>query len=631
MMPRQITIVASELLGRAGTGGAGTADSLLAVALGRHGHSVRLLIASGREIGPLNPEWMRRYESAGVEIRVLEREPAVRPPYLAPPFEVLQALRENPPEVVIADDWRGLAYLALRARQTALALAETAFVIHCHGPGRVLTEFAQKVPDTPERFGEQIAERSSIELADVVVSPSEWLLDWMRVHGWPVSENEQVIQYLRESAAFDETPEPAPPATGIRRLAFFGQLREGKGIRLFVDALGALEHDLLEGVEVVFLGSARGRWAADRVLNAISPEARERLGQIRFEPSLDREAALAELRRPGTLAVMPSLLDNSPNTVAECIEHRIPFLATATGGIPELVADDDRARVLCGPAAADLAAALARVLSSGNGFAPARPARKPQESVEAWLELIESVRPDMRTQSRVATTVAVIANSAESARRGRRLADSTRSVEVEVVEAASRRDGLFLTASEWILFLDDDDDPDDGLLDVLVAAQTASGADVVTPSVRGPDAELQLFLGDPGALGLVENQYGVVGLLRSSLAVAEGPPEGQTDPDWLLFARLAVAGATVISIPEALAAHARRPGRVGDVPGEGLAVLEAFEQNAGELRDLPQFAATLAAALARQTEVAPPSQTHSFAQRLRRQLAGLARATLVRR
>ncbi len=557
MTPRQITIVASELLGRAGTGGAGTADSLLAVALGRHGHRVRMLIASGREIGPLSPEWLRRYESVGVEIHVLERAPAVRPPYLAPPFEVLRALREDPPEVVIADDWRGLAYLALRARQTALALAETAVVIHCHGPGRVLTEFAQKVPDTPERFGEHVAERMSIELADGVVSPSEWLLDWMRVHGWSVPDNAQVIQYVRESAAFDETPEPAP--------------------------------------------------------------------------RLEREAALAELRRPGTLAVMPSLLDNSPNTVTECIEHRIPFLATATGGIPELIAPDDRARVLCRPATDDLAAALARVLSSSNGFAPARPAREPRESVEAWLELVESVRPHVHMRGRVPTAVAVIANSAESARRGRRVADSTRSVEVEVVEAASRRDGLLRTASEWILFLDDDDDPDDRLLDMLVAAQAASAADVVTPSVRGPDAELQLFLGDPGPLGLVENQYGVVGLLRSSLAVAEGPPEGHTDPDWLLFARLAVAGATVISIPEALAAHARRPGRVGDVPGEGLAVLEAFEENAGELRDLPQFAATLAAALARQTEVAPSPQRQSFAQRLRRQLAGLARATLVRR
>src|SRR5207302_10078955 len=57
MTSRRITVVASEPLGRAGTGGAGTADSLLAVALGRRGHDVQLLIASGRDIGRLRPGW----------------------------------------------------------------------------------------------------------------------------------------------------------------------------------------------------------------------------------------------------------------------------------------------------------------------------------------------------------------------------------------------------------------------------------------------------------------------------------------------------------------------------------------------------------------------------------------------
>src|SRR5919199_1038575 len=210
MSSRRVTVVASELLGRPGTGGAGTADSLLAIALARHGHRVRLLIASGREIGAINPEWARRYDSAGVEIRVLERLPGVRPPYLAPALEVFHALRDEPPEVAIVNDWRGLGYAALRARQAGRALTDTAFVVHCHSPGRVLTEFAQKVPDTLERFGEHVAERASIELADGVVSPSAWLLDWLRAHAWPLPGSTQVIQYVRASAALDEPPERAP-------------------------------------------------------------------------------------------------------------------------------------------------------------------------------------------------------------------------------------------------------------------------------------------------------------------------------------------------------------------------------------------------------------------------------------
>jgi hypothetical protein len=126
-------------------------------------------------------------------VRVLAPTDGIRPAYLAAPFEVLSALREAPPEVVVADDWRGLAYPALRARQAGRALTETAFVVYCHGPGRVLTAFAEKVPDTIERFGEQIAEQNAIRLADAVVSPSEWLLGWMRAHDWPVPGSARVI------------------------------------------------------------------------------------------------------------------------------------------------------------------------------------------------------------------------------------------------------------------------------------------------------------------------------------------------------------------------------------------------------------------------------------------------------
>jgi O-antigen biosynthesis protein len=621
---RQVTIVASELLGRAGTGGAGTADSLLAIALARHGHRVNLLIASGREIGTLNAEWTRRYESANVEIRLLDRMDNVRPSYLAPPLEVFHALREDPPEVVIVNEWRGLGFAALRARQTALALNETAFVIHCHSPGRVLTEFAQKVPDTLERFGEHVAERASIELADVVVSPSAWLLDWMRAHSWPVPESAHVIQYIRQSAALDETPTRAPAGVPVRRLAFFGQLREGKGIRLFVTALAAIESELLDGIEVLFLGSGRGRWTSERITEALPPAVRE----VRFETALEREAALEELRTPGTLAVMPSLLDNSPNTVSECIEYGIPFVSTETGGIPELIADEDRARVLCRPTARDLAAALSAALRSSTGVAPARAARNAQESVEAWLEVVGSVAPARQRMARPASQIAVVARGERSAGRAHRLAASTRTAEVEVVSAESRRGGLERTAADWLVFLDEDDDPADDLLDRFVAAQATSDAEAVTVAVRPADnpAGIQLFLGDPGPLGLLENQYGVLGFVRSDLLAAQPLAEDAVDPDWPLFARVSLAGGRVVSIPEPLSVHSGRPGRAGDVPGAGLAVLEAFEERpVTDLRDLPQFAATVAASLVRPTNAQANGQKQPFARRVRQRLGSLLR------
>jgi glycosyltransferase involved in cell wall biosynthesis len=599
--------VASELLGRPGTGGAGTADSLLAVALARHGYSVDLIVASGREIGELNAEWSRIYASAGVRITILEPLAGVEPAYLRPSYEVLQALAAVQPDVAIVNDWRALGWAALHARQAGLDLTRTAFVVHCHGPGRVLVEFAQKVPDTLERFGETVAERAALELADAVVSPSAWLVDWFRTHRWPLPDAVHVIQYIRQSTALDEDVARAADGGPIRRLAFFGQLREGKGIRIFLDAL-----EQLDAIEVVFLGAASKRWPREELLR--------RVPGARVENDLTREAALAELRKPGMLAVMPSLLDNSPNTVAECIEHGIPFVSTATGGIAELIAEEDRERVLCAPTAQELAAALSRAVGAAH-FAAARPAREPGESLNAWLELVATVTPKEPQPRRAPLRVGVVAEGDPSFERARRLAQATHSVEVEVTQSESRRAGLARTAADWILFLDDVDDPDDELLDALVAAQTLTGADVVTAAVRRSDDPrgVRLFLGDPGAFGLVENQYGVLGLVRASLAVPALLEDGADDPDWPLFVRLALGGARVISIPQPLATHSGAVGRIGDVPGAGLKVLEAFEApHVAPLHDLPQLAATLAAALQRSPAATPSAGSQATNGLLRR-------------
>jgi glycosyltransferase involved in cell wall biosynthesis len=541
MTPRRISVVSNELLGVASTGGPGTADSLLAVALGRRGHEVQLLVAPGRDVSGLSPEWKRRYGEANVRVVHVSERVVVRPSFLAPAAHVYETLRDDPPDVVVADDWRALAWAALRSRQLGRAFPDTAFIVYSHGPARVFAEAARKVPDTVDRFGEELAQRACLELADALVSPSEWLVRWLREHEWTIPRSARVIQNLWQSTALDESAEAAEPAP-IHRLAFFGQVREGKGVRLFIESVRSLP----PGLEVLFLGHSRN-WTSERLQQAIGR-------QVRLEPNLDRDAALAELKQPGTLAVMPSLLENSPYAVAECIEHRIPFVATGVGGTPELVAAEDRGRVLCEPTAAALTAAVTNALQAP---APAGPARPPGDSLTSWLELVETIEPAQRTSSTAA-------------------------------------------GGDWASF----GSPDPELFAALAAAQAASGAGVVTTGVQEGDA-VRLFLGDAGPLGLVANHYGTVGIVRGSASAEESP--------WVLCARQAAAGAEVVSIPEPLASAAAQ-----DEPGERLAVLEVFEHADGRaLRQLPQLAATLGAALARPRSVSSPP---GIRQRLRRLL-----------
>ncbi|HSI97140.1 MAG TPA: glycosyltransferase, partial [Gaiellaceae bacterium] len=451
---------------------------------------------------------------------------------------------------------------------------------------------------------------------------------------WPVPDSAAVVQYLSQATALDEPPPRAPTGVPVRRLAFFGQMREGKGIRVLLESLALLEPELLEGVELLFLGRVTRRWTPESVTAFLDDRVKERLASIRFETELDRSAALAELRVPGTLALMPSLLDNSPNTVSECVEQGIPLVASTAGGIPELVAEEDRARVLVEARPEVLTEALRRALINPDGFRPARPARDPRAALDAWLELVESIAPSGRPHASSVPAdpprVSVVAvGGASAAEAARRLASATRAAAVDVVTAASRAAGLADAGGEWVLFLDETHRPDGGMIEALVGAQAASEADVVTCAVRvdsGADGpRTRLFLGDAGSLGLIENHYGVVALTRRSLLDASAvPAEGKPDPTWPLLVHLVLSGARVASVPDPLAGFTGRPGTIRDVPGYGLAVLSRFERaDAVPLPDLPLLAATLGAAVLTVPSATPPSEVTSL-----RWLAGRSREVM---
>src|SRR5689334_9870444 len=230
--PRRVTLVADELLGYVRTGGIGTATTHLALALARMGHDVEVLYA-----GTAAPhgDWQRVYEEAGVSIRAPEAGATrVEPGYLARAFALELALAEDPPDVVVTQDLAAPAYVALRKRQLGLGFAHTLFVVYCHGTRRWVSDTAHKARVLPGAHAVTLLEQASVELADVAVCPSSYVLEWMRGEGWRTPSESVVVPYLSRTAASGERVEPiSVPSTPPRRLAFFGRIEERKGLQPF--------------------------------------------------------------------------------------------------------------------------------------------------------------------------------------------------------------------------------------------------------------------------------------------------------------------------------------------------------------------------------------------------------------
>jgi glycosyltransferase involved in cell wall biosynthesis len=546
---KRVALVTNEILGLVRTGGAGTANTSLAFALAGLGHEVEIFATPPPDLTELDSAWARRYREYGVGVNVLRAKETVVPASMSFVEPVQDALRDAGSEVVIAGDWAGPAYGALRMRQLGLGFGETLFVVYCHGTNEWVYDAHGKVRRSITSFELGALERESIELADAVVSPSAYMLESMRERGWKLPRM-FVVPYITQATV--DAPSSPRPFDRVDRVVFFGRLEDRKGIRPFVEALNLIGSNLPTGLELLFVGRETPAWPPERVRDALSPTVTDRLAAIRFETDLDQPEALEVLARPRTLAVMPSLVDNSPNVIYECLEHGIPFLAGNAGGGPELVDAADRARVFVPPTPSRIAAGLQRALRDPTTIAAPRPAFRREQTLAQWREVLE-------------------------------LSPRTRSPEKRP------------ESSDFVLLVEDGDEPAADCLATLEQAQAASGADVITCGTR-TSAETHLYLGEPRELGLLGNYYGVVALCRRSLLDKVGVPAKAGDGSWALLAGLSAAGASIVSVPRVLARTSTAPAKAATDPIAALAVAQVFEPKAHpEWRLLPRLAVSLAA------------------------------------
>ena len=174
-----MTFVADELLGYAGNG-IGTTTTFVSLALARRGHDVTVLFAGPPRNGPVTAVWQSLYEDSGVLVRELAAgDGNVEPRHFARARDVEAALRVDPPDVVVVQDLGAPAYTALRLRRLGLAFERTSFVVFCHGTRQWVTDVSRKIRVLPGAQSVTVLERASVELADAVVSPSAYLVDWI--------------------------------------------------------------------------------------------------------------------------------------------------------------------------------------------------------------------------------------------------------------------------------------------------------------------------------------------------------------------------------------------------------------------------------------------------------------------
>jgi glycosyltransferase involved in cell wall biosynthesis len=159
---------------------------------------------------------------------------------------------------------------------------------------------------------------------------------------------------------------PVPPetATALRRslgissdatvLLSVGRLSKEKGHAMFLRALAILRNSSGRKLDVLLAGDGPERGA----LEALSAELKLE-DSVRF---LGHQADVRPLYGIADLFVLPSDSEGSPNVLLEAIDADVPIVATAVGGIPEIVENEVSALLVNRQDEAALAKAIGRML-----------------------------------------------------------------------------------------------------------------------------------------------------------------------------------------------------------------------------------------------------------------------------
>jgi glycosyltransferase involved in cell wall biosynthesis len=392
MPTARIALVTFEMPPPNRTGGIGTWTAAAAASLRRLGHHVTIIYIPfhNAEI----TDFVRDvWASRGVDIIGIDRsELGPTTPRTAWPLSerLMQVLADRHFDIVHLSDAEALGLLPTAARRQGHAFQQTCFIATAHGTSEWHNR-GNILPREERELAVGHAERLQIEQADAVISPSRAMIGWLQGHGFRLPAETRVHPNPLPHAAACRRREPSP-IVPARRIVFFGRLEPRKGLSLFCEAIERLQGSLPAETQIVFLGRP-GTPAIAEDLAIRCGAWRCRSAQYGAWPS---EEAMLFLGEPGTLAVIPSLVDNYPYTVLECLGAGISFIATAIGGIPEMVHPADRERVLVAPEASALADAIGRALA--QGIEPARPAFDFLTAELQWLawqgQLMERTRSE---------------------------------------------------------------------------------------------------------------------------------------------------------------------------------------------------------------------------------------------
>ena len=344
---KSVCIITNEIFGPHKNGGIGTSQTFLALLLAQNNYNVTIIYTGSIE--HLNVgHWEKWYASASIRfVHFQNSRRRIYPSFFEKSHNLVEFFHNESFDVVILQDWGGDGY-GLTAAKRCGYLSSTTFVMWLHSPNVWCMHANEERSGDIDLLYRNEMERAAVENADVIWAPSQYMIDWLCDRGWNIRDRAIVRKLFIPSVSLSEKQPPSTLDTTaveikirkkvLNTLVFFGRLERRKGIEVFCKAIN-MSSDIQSKIKkIIFIGKP-ANWSVDEIkmqLQAVRSGIK-----IEFFTDLNSPDALDLVRRTDGLVVMPSLADNSPCVVYECLQSQIQFISSTNGGMSELIHIDD--------------------------------------------------------------------------------------------------------------------------------------------------------------------------------------------------------------------------------------------------------------------------------------------------
>ncbi len=197
MKAQRICFITRQLEGIDGSGGIATATRYICENLKHADYDITIYYTGCQDAaGQKESKLTRDFAKKGIELNCVHDDTRISHHLERRPYRVYQLLKDTDFDVYIFQDRPADGFFCFCAKEIGLAFRGSKLGILLHGPTLWRHRTERVFPKNEDDLTHYEMEQSCCERADFVVSPSQYMLDWVQEEGWRLPEYRQVIPYM---------------------------------------------------------------------------------------------------------------------------------------------------------------------------------------------------------------------------------------------------------------------------------------------------------------------------------------------------------------------------------------------------------------------------------------------------